>query len=151
VERTARQAFAMRPWYLGNFTRESGAAPRQKSRAFAVWSGIKAKLAPAGASLVSLLVIGNLLAAAAVWARRGTHRDTRAAAFCLAALATMAGTELVVCALADSIDDAGRHLLAFNAMFDLLLIADAVCLTALAARVRLSRSGAAARELPTAG
>lgn len=42
----------------------------------------------------------------------------------------MALVELLVCALADSLESVHRHLFAFHAMCDLLLIADVVWLVA---------------------
>ena len=46
----------------------------------------------------------------------------------------MAATEYVVCALADYLGDLGRHLYVFQALCDLILIADATWLAQLLAR-----------------
>jgi hypothetical protein len=136
----AARALQLRPRYLGNFTKESGAAPTEKSRAFAAWSGARARLSPLGPWLLPVLWGANLAAAFVLW-RRPAAQVSRAGA-ALATLVLLSITAFLVCTLSEGLPDLVRHLHAFNAMTDLTLLADAAGLVALAA----ARTGRRAQD-----
>lgn len=131
LEAGALRAFQLRPRYLGNFTKDSGAAATEKSRAFAVWSGARAKLSPLGPWLLPALWGANLAAALVLWRRRAAEENRAGAA--LAALVFLSITAFLVCTLSEGLPELVRHLHAFNAMTDLTLLADAVGVIWLAA------------------
>ena len=119
LARAGRRAFTLRPGNLGNFEQASGLPAGAQSRRFDAWS--KARLTLGSAALlwiVALLVI-NLVAAA-----RAGARSERLLRDGLLALCAMAALEFGVCAMADFLDDASRHLYVFQAMWDVLVIID---------------------------
>jgi hypothetical protein len=138
LQEGAARAFRLRPRYLGNFTKDSGARPTEKSRAFAVWSDARAKLSPLGPWLLPALWGANLAAALALWRRQTAEESCAGAA--LAVLVLLSITAFLVCALAEGLPDLARHLHAFNAMTDLTLLADAVGIVSWLAAVRVGRA-----------
>ena len=138
----SKRAFLLRP-RLGNFTRESGAAPDARSQAFAVWSRAKAALGPSGPWLLPIFWIANFAGALAAW---GSSRDPgrRALAIAMAMLAALAAAEFFVCLLAEGVRSLNRHLHSFNAMTDLALAADLACLAWLLSRAEARRRAATA-------
>ena len=118
-----------RVFELGNFTRESGAPERAHSRRFAVWSDLKR--AVFGAHGVRYLAWVFALAAGLVVA---VHRDDRFLPAALA-LAVGAGIEMLLGTLADPLEIC-RHLFAFNALLDVILVS---LVAALVARLSLPR------------
>jgi len=126
LERAAPAAFRLRPKYLGNFEKVTGAAPRAKSTRFALWSDLRARLqAHAGVALIAFFG-ANLLVVALAY-KRSAPRVRLFLAGIVVCLVT-AGLEFGVCAFADALDDLGRHLFVFDALCDLVLIADVVWL-----------------------
>jgi hypothetical protein len=134
----AQRAFRLRQHYLGNFERSEGVKPRELSRAFGLWSAVKERLGPAGPWLLPLLWLVNLGGALAVW-RASESAERRCLAAGVAILVAMSVLELLVCALGDALADVARHLHSFNAMTDLLLLADAAFAVSLIAN-RVHRS-----------
>jgi 4-amino-4-deoxy-L-arabinose transferase-like glycosyltransferase len=147
----AENAFRIRPPDLGNFPEGAGFAPRQQSRAFAVWSDQKARWSRDGPWLLPALWLGNLAAAAALgW--RSRRPEPRCLAIATAALVAASVVDFLVCAFGDALADVGRHLLTVNAMTDLLLAADAAFLAAVVAAAAAGRRDAdPAGVRPTAG
>ncbi len=120
ARRGASQAFLLRTPGVGNY--EAPAAPGTMARHFASWSAARALLDRAGLFWVFVLLFGNFVAATATWRRsRGQARLFREA---IIALCSMAVVEFFVCLLADYLGDLARHLYVFQAMCDLLIIAD---------------------------
>ena len=137
LRRAAPGGVRLRPGALGNFEKTApGYSPNRRSGRFAFWSGAREKLMPVAPVWLALLIGGNLAAAAAGWRRAG--RDGRRAREAIALLALMAVVEFLVCALADSLESVHRHLFAFHAMCDLLLIADTVWLAQAGVRSGIS-------------
>jgi hypothetical protein len=65
----------------------------------------------------------NLGGALAMW-RSSASAERRCLAPAVAVLVAMSVVELLVCALGDALADVARHLHSFNAMTDLILVAD---------------------------
>jgi hypothetical protein len=137
VRRAAPLAFRLRPKYLGNFAKSTGVAPRTKATRFALWSDLRAKLEPHALAALAAVLGGNLLAAGIAW-RRASPRG-RLFLTALAACLVTAGLEFGVCAFADALDDLGRHLFVFHALFDLILVADVAWVIEACARGRARR------------
>jgi hypothetical protein len=137
----AQRAFRLRQHYLGNFAKSEGGKPRERSRAFGLWSGLKTRLGPSGPWLLPLLWLGNFAGAVVAW-RASRSAEVRCLASGVAVLVAMSVLEFLVCSLGDALADVARHLHSFNAMTDLLLIADVTFL--------VSRIAAPASE-PRAG
>ena len=151
--RAGRSAFRLRPANLGNFSHASGAAPKSMSMHSGTWSRWRMKLGAHGLLTIALLFAGNLAAAARGW-RSSSWRGRRFREGIL--LLVLIGTlEFAVCSLADYLGDLPRHLYMFQAIFDLILIADAAWLAdSVASRLRdrmeVSHAGemaSASREL----
>ena len=115
------------PDYLGNFERATGVRPRTKTSHFAVWSDLRARIETRAFLWLSIVLAGNLVAV--VMSYRGASTRGRQYLTALTFLLLIAGAEFLVNALADCLDDLGRHLYAFDALFDLILIADLAWLT----------------------
>jgi hypothetical protein len=99
----------------------------------AAWSNLRLRLAPVAPAWLVLLLGGSFAAAAAGWRRSsGRQRLFREAMLFLVLLAVL---EFFVCAFADRLADAPRHLFVFHAFCDLLLAAN---LTWLAQRASTS-------------
>ncbi len=126
LERAARKGgLRLRPHASGNFEKTApGWRPNLVSRRFAAWSGLRLKAAPAAAPWLAALLCLNLLAAAVGWKR--SSRRGRLLREAIAFFVTIAVVEFLVCALADGLADIARHLFVFQAICDLLLVADAV-------------------------
>lgn len=127
LRRGAPSAFRLRPWRLGNYERASGFPPNTMTGSFAAWSDLRLKLAPH--AVAALVVFFAVNAAACLIGYRRASPRARLARAGLAALLGMAVLEFLVCALADYLGDLDRHLYVFQALFDLVLIADVVWLT----------------------
>ena len=147
IQRGAESAFHLRPLVLGNFAKARGMPPGTKATQFAWWSNLRLKLTPHALFWLSLILVGNLVAAELGY----RHNSKRAQLFPLAVavLALMACVEFMVAVLADEIGDIARHLFVFHALCDLLLIADAGWLTQ--ALVERTRSSAAAPRMASGG
>jgi len=128
VRRAAPSAFELRPPALGNFEESTGAPPRSKSRRFALWSSLRARLSPHAA--VALVVIFAAALASAIVGYPGRTPAGRRAREGLVVLLLMASAEFFVCVLADSLFGLARHLFLFQALLDLLVVAVAVGLLA---------------------
>ncbi len=123
TRRAARRAFRLRPASLGNFAEDAGRPAGEQTRRFAAWSDLRLRLGRRG-----LLWLGLALGGTALFVGHGFGRASprgRSFRTALGALVIMATVEFFVCALADFLGDLPRHLYAFQAMFDLILIADA--------------------------
>jgi len=120
VSRGAQQAFLLRTGGLGNL--EAPAPPRALDRRFEAWTVLRHRLDRHGIVWLTLLLVGNLILAAAVWSRAsGAGRLLPEA---IAVLCLMAGVEFGVCVFGDWLGDTARHLYAFHAMCDLLIVTD---------------------------
>lgn len=133
LERAATKGgLRLRPHASGNFERTAPDwRPNLVSRRFAAWSDLRLAAAPAAAPWLALLLGGNLVAAAAGW-KASSHRG-RLVREAIAFFVVIAVVEFLVCALADGLADIGRHLFVFQAICDLLLVADAVWIAQLLA------------------
>lgn len=123
MTRAAPAAFDLRPSYLGNFEKAAGVPPGTRSRRFAVWSDGRASLRGHALVWLGLLFGANLLAATLAF--RPASPRGRLFLSALVVCLLMAIAEFLVCSLADALDDLGRHLYVFDALCDLVLVADA--------------------------
>ena len=119
----AERAAELRPSQLGNFTLESGARPFQRSRAFDAWSETRARLAPAFPLLLPIFWIVHAVSAIVV-ALRSRRPGTPCLALAVLVLTLASVTEFGVCLMGDALHDFSRHLLVFDSLLDLLLVAD---------------------------
>jgi hypothetical protein len=122
VMRAAPSAVELRPVALGNYTRESGWPARTQATSFGWWSGVRAHLGPVAHVWLPVLLLGNLVVAAAGY-RRASPRG-RLFRQAVAIFVLMAIVEFFVALIADIPGDIARHLYVFHAMCDLLLIGD---------------------------
>ena len=150
LRRVSTAAFTLRPYYLGNFTQESGATPGAQSKTFSLWSAFKARAGPQGPWLLPVLWTVNLVTCLR-YLRHRARGSSRLPALAVLILVLMGVTEILVCTFGDSVGDVARHLHSFNAMTDLLLAADATWLASLAASVFRVRSRADDSAAATAG
>jgi hypothetical protein len=142
ASRGARQAFLLRS-RLGNF--EAPAPPMSFDERFGAWSALRRKLDRRGLFWMSVLLGGNLVLAAAAWVRgRAAGRLLPEA---IAVLCLMAILEFGVCVFGDWLGDTARHLYAFHAMCDLLIVTDVAW--AVDAAVRKKRSRAIGSTAPS--
>lgn len=124
--RSGRRAFELRPGNLANFDQRSGYPPMTLSRTFDTWSSLRSTAGLHGGLLwIAVLLGGNLFAAARLLPKTTRGRLVRDA---IAVLSVMAALEFFVCSMADYLGDVSRHLYTFQAMCDLLLLADLVWL-----------------------
>jgi hypothetical protein len=121
AERGAAQAFQLRTPGLGNF--EAPAPPGSMDRRFGTWSALRRKLDRRGFFWMCVLLGGNVILAAVAWAR-ASSRPGRLLPEAIAVLCAMAVVEFGVCVFADWTGDTARHLYAFHAMCDLLIVTD---------------------------
>jgi hypothetical protein len=126
LERSARYAWILRPPY-GNFEESAGHPPLDVTTRFSSWSRARAVLTGPPFLWMGLLLGGNLAAALLTY-RRTTPKGRLFREGVVLAVA-MAGLAFAVCTLAQSPPDPARSLYAFQALCDLLLIADAGWLT----------------------
>jgi hypothetical protein len=119
--RAGKSSFELRPSDLGNFARSAGWPPGRQTSAFSAWSRLRSRLN--GLTALAILLVGNAAAVAATY-RRAT-RTGRLFREGLLLLVLMAAVEFGVCSYADALWELSRHLYAFHAMCDLILIADA--------------------------
>jgi hypothetical protein len=136
--RASSRAFRLRPPGFGNFEKSLGMPARATTSRYALWSGARVAVTPVAAPAIVLLLLGTIAWAAAGW-RRASPRG-RLAREGLAVLAAMAGAEFLVCAMANAPIELERHLFAFQAMCDLLLVALAAGIVAAASSWASSRS-----------
>ena len=122
LHRGAPSALRLRPWRLGNYTAASGFPPNTMTTRFALWSGLRLRLRGVADAWL-LLLLGGTVAACAVGYRRATRRG-RLFRDGLCLLVLLAVVEYLVCALADYLGDLGRHLYVFQALCDLILVAN---------------------------
>jgi hypothetical protein len=129
LRRASRTSFDLQAPELGQFAKESGAPPLARARG--IWSDWRARLS--GLPFLSALLGGTLAAAAATY--RGASARGRLFREALAVLVAMAAGAFLTAALGDWHNDLERHLYAFQAMCDLILVAD----TAWLAQILASR------------
>jgi len=147
LQSAAQNAFRLRPPYLGNFPESAGGAWGQLSRAFGVWSGLKARWNRDGPWALPAFWSINLAVAIAV-RQISRHPGHRCLAAAVAILVALSVVDFLVCAFGDALADVGRHLFCFNAMTDLLLAADAAWLASIVAAVAAGRFAPAADAAP---
>lgn len=137
LEKSARRAFVLMDDSLGTFEKGAGHPPGAQSTRFRIWSDSKRDLVP-GTPWALLLLFGSGLGVSAWLSRRESTTDRlRLGLVAFAALNAMAFTAFLVCTLGDSLYDLARHLFAFHATVDLiLLIAVTASLEAIARRGR---------------
>jgi hypothetical protein len=129
VEKAAESSYVLQPGDLGNFSRGSGAPPLAVARG--AWSSLRVHLS--GWIVPVILLAGTFLAAAFSY-RRATARG-RLFREALAVLVAMTVGAFIVAAFGDGLE-IERHLYSFQAMCDLILLADAVWIVQLAASHR---------------
>lgn len=144
MARAAPAAFALRPPYLGNFEKSTGLPPGARARRFALWSDARARLGRHALVWLGLFFGGNLLAAGVSFASASARG--RLFRMAIAACLSIAVVEFLACSFADALDDLGRHLYTFDALCDLVLVADGVWIVQALSRRRV----AAARDRVTA-
>ena len=137
LARAGRRAFTLRPGNLGNFEQASGLPAGAQSRRFDAWSKARLTL---GAPRCS----GSSPCSSSIsWLRPGrARRSERLLRDGLLALCAMAALEFGVCAMADFLDDASRHLYVFQAMWDVLVIIDVAWLARILSGRRRRMGGA---------
>ena len=121
LRRASADALTLRPRDLGNFAREAGFPPGSKSRRFSAWSRLRERATPAGLWVAALLLGSFAISAAGYRSASWQGRRSREG---IALLATMAAIAFVIAAAADGHMEMARHLFLFQALCDLLLIAD---------------------------
>ena len=142
LERASTRAWSLRPTF-GNFERSPEHPDSRLATRFSLWSRTRERLGAHPILWSAVLLGGNLAAALATYRRSTvTGRLFREG---ILLLILMAGLAFTVCALAQAPTDLSRHLYAYHALCDLLLIADAGWIaeaaSRAAARVRSSRAG----------
>ena len=123
LKRGAPLAFRLRPWRLGNYTKDSGHPGNAMTTHFAMWSDARLRLGRIGVPAL-LLFFGVNAALVFFGGRLRRAPMPRLARVTLGIVLVMAAVEYLVCALADYLGDFSRHLYVFQALFDLILIAD---------------------------
>jgi hypothetical protein len=136
IGRASRQAWSLRPEF-GNFERSAGHPAGTRTTRFSLWSRTRARLGAHPLLAMTLLLGGNLAAVAATW--RGASPRGRLFREGLLLMVLMALLAFAVCAFAQAPTDPSRSLYAFQALCDLLIVADAAWLV----------TGARAREAAT--
>jgi hypothetical protein len=122
LARVSKSSYELRPRDLGNFARESGAPPGAK--ALGLWSSLRARLS--GIPWLVAFLGGTLAAAGLSYPRVGPRgRLYREGPALLVAMAVGA---FLVTALGDAHVETIRHLYVFQALCDLILVADAAWL-----------------------
>jgi hypothetical protein len=108
-------AGAQRP-PLGNFAREAGLASGAQSQAFALWSGLKAKILAYRGSVYVFYFLGTCIALCGIlWWR---HHEYFAGGVSLCLMAFLA---VGIASFADAVE-VTRHFFLFNALVDLMLL-----------------------------
>ncbi len=116
--RAAKYSYVLQADDLGQFAKESGAPAF--ARASALWSDVRIRLT--GALWPALLLAGTLAAAGLTWRRAGPRGQLFREG--LAVLVAMTAGAFLVSALGDPNIETARHLYTFQAMCDLILLAD---------------------------
>jgi hypothetical protein len=133
IRRTSLRAWSLRPNF-GNFERSPEHPGRTLATRFSLWSRTRGRLGAHPLWWIGVLLGGNLAAAAMTY--RGSPPRGRLFREGIILLVLMSGLAFAVCALAQAPPDPSRSLYAFQALCDLLLIADAGWVAeALSARV----------------
>jgi hypothetical protein len=140
MTRAAPAAFALRPPYLGNFERSAGLPSGAQARRFALWSDARARLGRHALLWLVLFFGGNLVAAGATL--RSASARGRLFRMTIAGCVLIASVEFLACSLADALDDLGRHLYTFDALCDLVLVADCAWIVQALSRRRSAASDA---------
>lgn len=122
LQRVARVSYALRPGDLGNYANETGAPALRQSPG--AWSAIRVALC---GSPWLIGFFGVTLAAAGATYRRASPRGRRFREG-LAVTVAMAAVAFVTAAIGDAPVELVRHLYCFQALCDLLLVADAAWL-----------------------
>jgi len=112
----ARDALLMRPPCCGNFLKESGYHPRAHSRAFAIWSNLRARWHVGLCTLVVFLILQ--LCAGLVALKRSANATSRLLAELFILLGVMAAVQYVAKFMGDGLLDTGRQLHLFNLLID---------------------------------
>jgi len=135
VRRGASVAWTLRPAGYGNFEKKEGLPPAKTTGAFAAWSSLRQHLDDHSLVWLGLLFVGNVGAVAATYGRAsGKSRFFREG---ILLLVLMGAADFTLCVLANAHTDLVRTLYTFEALCDLLLVADAAwILEALRRRTR---------------
>jgi hypothetical protein len=130
----SRTAFSIRPEGLGNFTQDSGYPPGAQSRAFALWSTVKARWPGTLGFLAGLLAA---LFAGAVWAwARASDPSRRLLAELFVVLLLTAVMQYGVKFLGNGLVDNVKQLFLFNVLLDVSIVfAAAAVIGAVLARI----------------
>jgi hypothetical protein len=120
--RAARDAFELRPRYLGNQVAAAGGPPKQQSTRLALWSSTRQRLLPGS----FWFVLGALGALAALqwWAARRTSSPALAEAFRLLAwVPLLALLQYLGVIVGEGTYELVKHLFLYNLGFDTALLA----------------------------
>jgi hypothetical protein len=123
VRRGASVAWSLRPAGYGNFEKKEGLPPAKMTEAFATWSSLRQLLNDHSLVWLGLLFVGNVGAVVATYGR--ASRAGRFFREGVLLLVLMAAAEFALCVLANGHTDLVRTLYTFEAICDLLLVADA--------------------------
>jgi len=141
--RRAEQAFTLQPPHIGTFEKASGQPARALTSRFTHWSTLKRLLIPEHLLTIVLLFGGSL--ALCAWQWRTSPRPE--CWECLALLSLMPLVAFGICIVGDCYENE-RHLFTFNAMTDLVLVADATFAASLLA-TRRQAAGSALLDQPS--
>jgi hypothetical protein len=139
LRKSSAGAFALRPPHLGNFEKSAGRPPQTLTGAFGLWSGLRYRALPGSVWTILLLFVGSLAAAIFLRARRNLSLKERLFLEGFCALNVMALASFLTCTLGSSLYDISRHLFAFQAMTDLMLLVAATWLIEVGAKRIIKR------------
>lgn len=125
LQRTATEAFSLRPSYLGNFEKAYGLPPRAQSQAFQFWSRLKQAASPKSPWFLCVFFVGNAALALVIYLRTGSH-TLKALMVLHLVVILMAVEQLLGAEIGCGQYELVKHLFLFNLLFDLCLCADVV-------------------------
>lgn len=145
IERASTSAWALRP-RLGNFERSAEHPAFAISYRFSLWSRLRENAGRFPLATTGLLVVGNLIAAAA--ARSEATENERLFRGGIVILAMLSALSFAVVVIAQAPEDASRSLYSHHAVCDLLLVADAGWIAEALVRSRRRATAPRLRAVP---
>ncbi len=128
LARRATYAFSLVTGF-GNFDSSAGRPEWARSASFKMWSDLKKNILPSSIWTLIALFIAHAMAVIVLWRRGHPSPRVRLGLAGFVILNLMAIGAFLVCAMSDGTMDIVRQLCAFNAMTDLMLIADAAAIS----------------------
>jgi len=122
IERASASAWSLRP-RLGNFEKSPEHPSFAMTDRFALWSRLRESAGAFPLATTGLLILGNLIAAAATG--NGESESARLFRGGIVVLAVLSALSFAVVVLAQAPEDASRSLYSHHAVCDLMLVADA--------------------------